>query len=141
MTVEWRGSDDSEPTESSNPSVIDPEGQLARRLSAALSARGTTVDAVAERTKVPRSTIHALLGAPDPAILPQRIYMRGHIIIIARELGIPTDEAARLFDAEHPVERTVEEEVRPPGFNRPAVALAAGLCSIAVLAVILAFIS
>jgi cytoskeletal protein RodZ len=112
---------------------------LAQFLNRGFEERGLTIDTIAERTKIPRSTIRALCGSMEPAILPQRVYLRGQVETVARELRLSLDRARYLFDRENPVEPRIETE-EPPRFNRAAIALGAGLGSIGIIAVILAFI-
>lgn len=113
-------------------------GSLAQLLSRGLEQQGLTADDVAERTKVPRSTLRALLGATEPAILPQRVYLRGHVGVIAKELGLDLDEVYARFDVENPVEARAES-VEIPRRSRASVAAAAALGCIGILAVVLAF--
>src|SRR5687768_9231223 len=96
-------------------------GTLAQLLNQGLEQRSMTVDAVAERTKVPRATLRALLGATDPAALPQRIYLRGQVGVIAKDLGVEIAEAFRRFDVEYPLESKIEE-VQEPRVSRVSVA-------------------
>src|SRR5262245_50157530 len=86
---------------------MDQTGTLAQLLSQGLEHKGTTVETVSERTKVPRSTLRVLLGATDPAILPQRVYLRGHVGVVAKDLGIDLVEAYARFDAENPTESKI----------------------------------
>jgi cytoskeletal protein RodZ len=113
---------------------------LAHFLSQAIEARGLSVDTLAERTKVPRATIRTLCGSSEPAILPQRVYLRGQLGVIVRELGVAAERAFDLFDREHPVEAPIATEDLPKT-NARAVALVAGLGSLGILAVILAIVS
>src|SRR5262249_2491675 len=75
-----------EPTNEREARSMDQPGTLAQLLSQGLEQQAMTVDAVSERTKVPRATLRVLLGATDPAILPQRIYLRGQVGVLAKEL-------------------------------------------------------
>jgi cytoskeletal protein RodZ len=113
-------------------------GTLAQLLSQGLEQRGLTVDTVSERTKVPRSTLRVLLGATDPAILPQRVYLRGHVGVVAKDLGLELSEAFERFDREYPTESKVEPVVEPRS-SRVSMAAAAALGGIGIIAVILAF--
>ncbi|MCK6551958.1 helix-turn-helix domain-containing protein [Myxococcota bacterium] len=119
--------------------MIETRESLAQMLGRALDRRGESVDAIADRTKLPRTTIRALLGADDPAILPQRVYLRGHLTVLARELGVSVTDALAAFDREHPV-AMAEEPRDEPRFPRTAVAGAAALCTIGIIAVLLAFL-
>src|SRR5688572_26780883 len=113
-------------------------GSLAQLLSQGLEQRGMTIDALAERTKVPRSTARTLLGGSDPAILPQRIYLRGFVGVLAIDLGVDQSLAFQRYDAENPTESKIEPapESRVSRFSMAAVAAIGG---IGVIAVILAF--
>jgi cytoskeletal protein RodZ len=117
---------------------MDQSTTLAELLQNALEHKGTSVDAVAEKTKVPRSTLRALLGATDPAILPQRIYLRGHVGVFAKELGVDLGEVYARFDRENPSESKIEQ-IEEPRVSRGSMAAAAALGGIGIIAVILAF--
>lgn len=117
---------------------MDQSTTLAALLQKGLEHNSTTIEAVAEKTKVPRSTLRALLGATDPAILPQRIYLRGHVGVFAKELGVDLVEAYARFDRENPTESRIEE-AEQPRVSRGSMAAAAALGGIGIIAVILAF--
>jgi cytoskeletal protein RodZ len=119
---------------------MDQKGSLAQLLSQGLEQRGLTIEAVAEETKVPRSTLRALLGATDPAILPQRVYLRGHVAVIAKELALDHAETLRRFDREYPNESKIEAAPEPR-ISRASVAAAAALSGIGIIAIILAFVN
>jgi cytoskeletal protein RodZ len=113
--------------------------ELGRELRQALDDAGMTVDAVADKTKVPRSTIAALLGEDVAAVLPPRVYLRGHLGLIVREIGLEVEEWLKKFDAAYPV---VEEEqlIRDmPRLKTSTIAVAAGIGGVGILAVVLAF--
>ena len=118
---------------------MDQPGTLAQLLKQGLEQRGLTVEAVSERTKVPRSTIAWFLGATSPTIVPQRIYLRAHLGVIARELGLDLAEAWDRFDRENPTESKIEVVSHQPRFSRVSMAAAAALGGIGIIAVILAF--
>lgn len=118
---------------------MDQPGTLAQLLSQGLEQRGSTVDAVSERTKVPRSTLRVLLGATDPAIVPQRVYLRGHVGVIGKDLGLDLQDVYARFDREYPSESKVEEVAAQPRISRASMAAAAALGGIGIIAVILAF--
>ncbi len=115
-------------------------GELSKHLQAGLDASGQTVDRLAERTKVPRSTIRALLGENISAILPERVYLRGHLAVIAREMKLDPEESLALFDAENPPEENKIEAELEPRFGPGTLALAAGCGAIALVAIVLAFV-
>lgn len=112
---------------------------LANHLRASLDERHVDVDVLADRTKVPRATIRALLEEPISGIVPERVYLRGHLSVLARELKIDRDETLALFDAAYPEAPTTEDLVNAPRFGTGSVAVAAGLATVALLAVVLAF--
>lgn len=113
---------------------------LARRLAEAIATKGLTVEQLAERTKVHRSTLLALLDEPINAVIPPRVYLRGHALVVARELGLPAEEASRLFDETFPESGDESIDLTGPAFARAHMALAAGLGSIAILALVLAIV-
>ena len=116
-------------------------GPLAQRLHAGIVQKRLSVEDLAERTTVPRATIASLLDEPVSAVLPERVYLRGHMLVLVRELDIAQEEALRLFDARYPEAPKTEDLVAQRRFGTGSVALAAGLAGIAVLAVVLAFAS
>jgi cytoskeletal protein RodZ len=119
---------------------MKPDTPLAKRLAEAIAEKHLTVEQLADRTKVHRSTLLALLEEPINAVIPPRIYLRGHTLVVARELGIPVDEAASLFDESYPEGGDDSIDLTGPRFPRAHVALAAGLGSIAILALVLAIV-
>lgn len=117
-----------------------PEKPIARRLAEAIKEKNLTVEQVADRTKVHRSTLLALLEEPINAVIPPRVYLRGHVLVVARELGIPVGEAGDLFDESYPEHGDDSIDLTTPGLARTHMALAAGLGSIAILALVLAIV-
>ena len=117
----------------------EQHSELARQLRAALTASDRTVDELADHTKVPRTTILTLLEEPVSAVSPGRVYLRGHLKVVARALDLDPDAAAEAFEEAYPVARpTVSEPVLAQGRN---VAVSAGLYGIALFAVAVAFVS
>jgi cytoskeletal protein RodZ len=114
-------------------------GALAAWLAEGLRRRALTVDDLAERTKVPRSTIQSFLDEPISALLPERVYLRGQLCSLARELRLDPVEGLRHFDARYPVSPWSEEVAERGRFSVGTITLAAGLGCIAVVAVVLAF--
>lgn len=114
-----------------------PLGQL---LQQGLASRGLTVEALSDRTKIPKSNIQLLLGEDDGGILPARIYLRGHLTVIAKELGLSVPEVLEALEASHPAppQKELIVERRLPAVT---IAVAAGLGGIAILAVVIAFAS
>ncbi|MCA9553526.1 MAG: helix-turn-helix domain-containing protein [Myxococcales bacterium] len=119
--------------------MSDERQALANTLKQAISARGTTLDAVAQSTKVPRSTLLALMDEPVSAVLPERVYMRGHLCVVARELGLDSAKIGELFDLAYPVKEKVGLTPVAPRFSTGSLALMVGLGGMALLAVVLAF--
>ena len=117
---------------------MDQPGTLAQLLSQGLEQQAMTVDAVSERTKVPRATLRVLLGATDPAILPQRVYLRGFVGVLAKEIGLDLDETYKRFDREYPSESKIEAAAEPKK-SRISIAVGAALGGLGIVAVILAF--
>ncbi|MEM7678269.1 MAG: helix-turn-helix domain-containing protein, partial [Myxococcota bacterium] len=56
--------------------------ELAKQLRAAIEDSKHTIDQLADRTKVPRTTILALVEEPIAAVLPERVYLRGHLKVL-----------------------------------------------------------
>jgi cytoskeletal protein RodZ len=112
---------------------------LASRLREALTARRSTIDVLAERTKVPRSTLRHLFGEPVAAVLPARVYLRGHCLLAAKELGLDADEVGALFDAAYPPHAESYDAPSVPRLRTSTLAVTAGLIGVGILAVILAF--
>lgn len=112
---------------------------LAECLGRALEKKGQSIEGVAERTKVPPATIRALLGSREPAVLPQRAYLRGHVAIIARDLDVDVDAMLGQFDLEHPRDPPAAP-VDNSRFHPALITVAAGLGCLAIIAVILAFV-
>ena len=115
---------------------------LARQLEAGLVRKNLTVEELSARTKVPSFSIHTFLGAPVVDELPERVYLRGHLGLLVRELDLDHAAVMDAFDAAFP--RDPEPEVEygpPPAFGRRELALAAGLGGVALLAVVLAVAS
>jgi cytoskeletal protein RodZ len=117
----------------------DERQALGDTLKRAIDARGTTLDAVAKSTKVPRSTLLALMDEPVSAVLPERVYMRGHLCVVARELGLDASEVGGLFDRAYPKQERAGLAPAGPRFSAGSLALMAGLGGVALLAVVLAF--
>lgn len=115
------------------------EGRLRHRLKEALERSDVDVDVLADRTKVPRGTIRSLMGEDVSAILPERVYLRGQVVLVARELGLDANDTRALFDEEYPVEETRTTDLDQPRFGAGTTVLAASLGGIALLAIVLAF--
>jgi hypothetical protein len=79
------------------------------------------------------------LGSQEPAVLPQRVYLRGHLASLFAELEIDRALALDLFDRQYPRESKIEPAPEPR-FGPVTMAIVAGLGCIAILAVILAFV-
>ncbi len=116
-------------------------GALAGRLQKALDSANISVETLAERTKVPRSTILHLMGEPVSAILPEPVYLRGHLALLAVELGIGSQELVTLYDAENPMQDTRTDYGPSESFRRNTFAVGATLGGVALIAVVLAFAS
>ncbi|HJL42228.1 MAG TPA: helix-turn-helix domain-containing protein [Myxococcales bacterium LLY-WYZ-16_1] len=115
---------------------------LEESLKEQLQRTGLTVDALADRTKIPRATIQSLLGEEVSAILPERVYLRGQTATLAKELGMNVDSVLAAFDARYPKAREeLDEPSTPAGRGRGTAFLGAGLGCIAILAVVAAFAS
>ncbi|MEL6186958.1 MAG: hypothetical protein AAFU79_20220 [Myxococcota bacterium] len=115
---------------------------LARELHSALSGSDVTVDVLAERTKVPRMTILHFLDEPVSAVLPERVYLRGHLGVLAEELGADRGRLEAAFDAAHPAD--VSEKTPVPQrarFRAQSFAVTATLGGVALLSVVAAFVS
>jgi len=116
------------------------KSELADTLRDQLQRTGMTVDGLAERTKIPRSTIRSLLEEPISAVLPERVYLRGHTSTLAKELGMDVDDVLRAFDARYPVHAPETEDIEG-GWLRRNTIVGAGLGCFALVAVAIAFAS
>lgn len=114
---------------------------LARHLKTAISDSGLDPSSLAARTRIPRPTILHLMGEPVSAVLPERIYLRGHLSVLARELGANVASLESIFDEAFP--EAVEEEETPEQsrFRSQSVALSAALGGVALVSVVAAFVS
>lgn len=112
---------------------------LADKLKKAIAARGITVEAVTNKTKIPRSTLQALMDEPVSGVLPERVYMRGHLGVVAYELGLDRAEMNQLFDTAYPCADKVATSPATPRLSSASMALMAGMGGMALLAVVLAF--
>lgn len=110
---------------------------LAELLAAAIEARGLTIEIISERTKVTRPTLRAFLGAKDPAVLPSRVYLRGHLLLVVRFLELDAPRALELFDRAFPAEPELPLGHELPRMSRASMAVAAGLAGLGVLAIVL----
>lgn len=122
--------------------MSDATSSLARELHAALSQSDVSIEVLAERTKVPRMTILHLLGEPVSAVLPERVYLRGHLGVLASELGADRSRLEAAFDADNPVDEV--EMTRAPErdrFRAQSFAVTATLGGVALLSVVAAFVS
>jgi cytoskeletal protein RodZ len=113
---------------------------LAESLREQLQRTGMTVDTLADRTKIPRSTIRALLEDPLSAVLPERVYLRGHTSTLAREMGMDVDDVLRAFDERYPIEPPEADDLEGSWARRSAI-VGAGLGCFALIAVVVAFAS
>lgn len=111
---------------------------LARRFSEAIGAKSTTADRLSDETKVPRTTIRALLNDNGNYVLPPRVYLRAHAITVGLALGISAQETGQLFDQGCPIEEEPKLLIGSgPRVPAVAVAVAAGLGGIGILAILL----
>jgi len=116
------------------------EKALAVLIKPQLNRRGLTVSALADRTKVPASTVRWLLGEDVVAVLPGRIYLRGQTRAIARELGLSEADVLAAFDGAFPEPESVDPDPTEP-LRRRAALLGASLGCAALVMVVIAFVS
>lgn len=121
--------------------MSSPQSNLARHLETALAKAGLSVMELAERTKVPRTTILHLMSKPVSAILPERIYLRGHLLVLARELHANPNDLLSLFDDAFPEQSVAAPEPERERFRSQTVAVSAALGGVALLSVVAAFVS
>jgi hypothetical protein len=115
---------------------------LADYLQSEIEQASLSLDQLSDRTKIPRSTIRALLGDEGSALLPERVYLRGHLNVLLNEMQVADGELGlRLFDLEYdqPIEPETLEAA--PTYGVGTMAVGAGLGCVALLAVIVAFVS
>jgi cytoskeletal protein RodZ len=116
------------------------EKALAALIKPQLNRRGLTVSALADRTKVPASTIRWLLGEDIFAVLPGRVYLRGQTRAIAKELGLSEGDVLSAFDAAFPKPDEVDPDPTEP-LRRRAALIGASLGCAAIVMVVIAFVS
>ncbi|MEL7368950.1 MAG: helix-turn-helix domain-containing protein [Myxococcota bacterium] len=112
--------------------------ELAKQLRAAIEESKHTIDQLADRTKVPRTTILALVEEPIAAVLPERVYLRGHLKVLARALQLDPAQMAEMFDTAYPLDASTDNLASSVGPGRN-LAVSAGLYGIAIIAVVVAF--
>lgn len=115
---------------------------LAQLLRSTILNAHVSVEELSERTKVPRTTIRYLMGDPISAILPERVYLRGHLGVLVSDLGADQDAFERAFALTFPEETTemldAPEVIR---FRAHSRALSAAFGGVALLSVVAAVIS
>lgn len=114
---------------------------LAELLGRAIESRGLTIEIIADRTKVTKSTLVAFLGGTDPALLPSRVYLRGHLLLVVNELALDPVRALALFDLAFPIAPDSMPGSELPRMSRASVAFAAGLAGLGVLAIVLSVVA
>lgn len=121
--------------------VEEAKQNLAGLIQAGLTSAKLEVDALSAQTKIPRSTIMALLGEPPTGVLPERVYMRGHLSVLAKELGIDEPEVLANFDKAYP--KALKDTASDSSGSLPARTLILMVClgGLALLAVVFAFMS
>ena len=116
------------------------DGTWTEKMQAALRTSAFDVAALADRTKIPRATVRFLLGEDVSVILPERVYLRGQVAAISRELGLDPAEAKATFDREHPEVARPEHLSGGRALSHRSLAVAATFGCIAIVAVVLAFV-
>ncbi len=117
------------------------QSDLARHLETGFSRAQLSVDAVSERTKIPRTTILHLMGKPISAVLPERVYLQGQVKVVAGVLGLSVADTESLFDAAFPVPQPEEPSPEQTRFRSQSIAVSAALTGVAVLSVVVAVLS
>lgn len=115
------------------------QSTLATRLREALERKAMTSLSISEQTRIPQTTVQALIGEDVNAVLPPRVYLRGHAGLLADELGIDRTELLDLFDQKYPEMIEADEVVHAPRIPVRMVAVAAAMSGVGILAIILAF--
>ncbi|MBX2811126.1 MAG: helix-turn-helix domain-containing protein [Myxococcales bacterium] len=125
------------------PVQLTPESSpVANELKAAISMADISLDELSETTKVPRTTIRYLLGERVSAILPERVYLRGHLGVLAISLGADRTALESAFDATFPLVQ--EQQAMPVAqtrFRSQSMAVGAALGGVALLSVVAALVS
>lgn len=115
---------------------------LGKDLERALKDRDVTVEQLAERTKVPRGTIAAFLDEPGCcAALPELVYLKGHLRLVCRELGLdPEDHLEELEQRFAAAKPEVSDEPRRARWwaNSFTRTTAAGVGALALLMMVMA---
>ncbi len=114
--------------------------QVAEQLKVAIDKSDHSVQSLADATKIPRTTILALLDEPISCILPERVYLRGHLGVLADQLGADRSAWLKAFDNVFPASNPADV-TKPRGMSTTNVAMVAGLGTVAVVAVTVAFVS
>lgn len=78
----------------------EPVTEISGRLRAARERAGLTVEAISARTKIAVPLVRAIESGEFER-LPGEFYIRAFLKAYAREVGIPPDEAAAAYTAEH----------------------------------------
>lgn len=111
-----------------------------RYLVQARQLRGLGLEEVAERTKIPVSTLEALEDESGTR-LPERVYVLGYLRAYADAVGLDADEVLLRFEEAHPEEKPDEAAPEVVTTTRPGLALAAifGIGAV-ILAVVVALL-
>jgi cytoskeletal protein RodZ len=72
-----------------------------RQLAQERELRGVSLEEVAERTKIPRSTLERLESG-TPEHLPARVYLVGYLRAYADAVGLDADDVVLRFEEAHP---------------------------------------
>lgn len=116
---------------------------LADLLAQRIASRGLSIEAIAERTKVTKSTLQAFLGVQSPALLllPSRVYLRGHLLLVVKMLELDPAQALALFERAFPEQQDLIPTSDLPRMSRASMAFAAGLAGLGVLAIVLSIVA
>lgn len=113
---------------------------LARQLRAAIHGCNESIEELADRTKVPRTTILAFIEEPVAAVLPERVYLRGHLKVLGQALKLDLDALLDAFDDAYPVAPKKTQDSHAPGAFVPrGLPVSVGLYGIAFVAAVIAF--
>ncbi len=115
---------------------------LADLLAQKIATRGLSIETIAERTKVTKSTLQAFLGSvPHPSMLPSRVYLRGHLLLVVKLLELDQEQALALFERAFPAQPDLLPSSDLPRMSRASMAFAAGVAGLGVLAIVLSIVA
>jgi len=93
--------------------------RFGRYLALERELRGVSLSEVAERTKIPTSTLEAI-EADAEARLPGRVYVLGYLGAYADAVGLDVDEVVLRYQEAHGAAGDDDRLAAPEGISQPA---------------------